>query len=230
MRTEAELDSLMESCFKDIQGAHIYDEYRRLLSLLNRLPPVRSMIEIGSEAGGSIRVWTKLWDPLSIFNIDFNTYGHAQGKQVDYEKQWHSWLTPNQTIDTVWGDSHSQESKDKLIANIKSRGFGTGTVDLLYVDGDHSEAGTEQDYLMYRDLVTPGGLILFHDIHPYPGREQDSPNRPAVGAYRFWERLRGPAVDMFDNREYHKGLRPNFIEVCHDCQKQSAFGYGLLFV
>ncbi|HHM06105.1 MAG TPA: hypothetical protein ENJ19_10245 [Gammaproteobacteria bacterium] len=33
--------------------------------------------------------------------------------------------------------------------------------ELLFIDGNHSEAGVEQDY---RHLVRPGGIIAFHDI------------------------------------------------------------------
>ncbi|MGA2014950.1 MAG: class I SAM-dependent methyltransferase [Solirubrobacteraceae bacterium] len=44
--------------------------------------------------------------------------------------------------------------------------LGGRPVDLLFIDGDHSLAGASRDFLNYRALVRPGGLIAFHDIVP----------------------------------------------------------------
>lgn len=232
MKTEKELDDLMLRCSQQIGGAQIYDEFRRLLSLLNRTRiderPINSIIEIGSEGGGSLLVWLNMFDPLAVFTVDLNSYGHASGKTAEFEAQWKSWAKPMQTVDCTWGNSHDEATKGALIDKIKARGL--EQVDMLYIDGDHTEKGFESDYNMYKELVKPGGLMVFHDIHPYPGREIDTPERPGVGAYKFWNRLKGEAIDMFVDRSYHPGLRPNFLEICHDCQKQSAFGYGILFV
>ena len=227
MRTEPELDQLMEDCFKEIQGAQIYDELRRLLSLLNRLD-IHNVLEIGSESGGTVRVWSKMFNPLNLFTLDLNSYGHAAGKTAAMEDKWKTWLEPYQRLEATWGDSHKLETKDTVVAKMKS--VGVGKVDFLYIDGDHTEAGVEKDYEMYKDLVRSGGIIVFHDIHEYPTRKENTPNTPLVGVYRFWERLKGPAVDMFENRHYHRGLRPNFMEICHDCTKQSSFGFGILFL
>jgi cephalosporin hydroxylase len=37
-------------------------------------------------------------------------------------------------------------------------------IDLLFIDGDHSYSGVKADYDAYHHLVSPGGLIAFHDI------------------------------------------------------------------
>jgi predicted O-methyltransferase YrrM len=36
-------------------------------------------------------------------------------------------------------------------------------VDMCYVDGDHSYDGVVQDIRVWRELVKPGGVLLFHD-------------------------------------------------------------------
>ncbi|MFD2879166.1 class I SAM-dependent methyltransferase [Paenibacillus rhizoplanae] len=41
-------------------------------------------------------------------------------------------------------------------------------MDLLFIDGDHSYGGVSSDYHMYRQLVSQGGIIAFHDIHLHP--------------------------------------------------------------
>jgi hypothetical protein len=39
----------------------------------------------------------------------------------------------------------------------------SGEVDLVFIDGDHSEAGCELDWSIWRDLVVDGGCVVFHD-------------------------------------------------------------------
>lgn len=55
---------------------------------------------------------------------------------------------------TVVGDSHKQETLDK----VKDKQY-----DILLIDGDHGE-GVSMDWNMYSPLVKKGGYILFHDI------------------------------------------------------------------
>ncbi|MHB8233366.1 MAG: class I SAM-dependent methyltransferase [Solirubrobacteraceae bacterium] len=39
----------------------------------------------------------------------------------------------------------------------------SGEVDLVFIDGDHSEAGCETDWLDWSALVSDGGHVVFHD-------------------------------------------------------------------
>jgi predicted O-methyltransferase YrrM len=41
-------------------------------------------------------------------------------------------------------------------------GFGA-PADLVFIDGDHSEAGCERDWRQWSELVSPGGRVAFHD-------------------------------------------------------------------
>jgi len=64
-------------------------------------------------------------------------------------------------------------------------------IDLLFIDGDHSYEGVVADYDLYRPLVRPGGLIVFHDI--VPAAPTGAP--PAFecwvgGVPRFWQEVR----------------------------------------
>jgi predicted O-methyltransferase YrrM len=36
-------------------------------------------------------------------------------------------------------------------------------LDLVFIDGDHSEAGCERDWLSWREHVRAGGRVVFHD-------------------------------------------------------------------
>jgi predicted O-methyltransferase YrrM len=39
----------------------------------------------------------------------------------------------------------------------------TDPVDVVFVDGDHSEDGCRADWELWHPFVRPGGLVLFHD-------------------------------------------------------------------
>lgn len=38
-----------------------------------------------------------------------------------------------------------------------------GEIDLLFIDGDHSEAGCELDWTSWQRFLAPGGRVVFHD-------------------------------------------------------------------
>lgn len=40
------------------------------------------------------------------------------------------------------------------------------TIDILFIDGDHSYKGVIDDYNLYHPKVRKNGLIIFHDIYP----------------------------------------------------------------
>ena len=56
-------------------------------------------------------------------------------------------------------------------------------VDFLFLDGDHSYDAVRRDFELYEPLVTPGGLVAFHDVSP-----QTTPD--TVGTARFWAELK----------------------------------------
>jgi predicted O-methyltransferase YrrM len=39
----------------------------------------------------------------------------------------------------------------------------TGSIDLLFIDGDHAEEAVTRDWEMWHDFVAPGGRVVFHD-------------------------------------------------------------------
>ena len=59
----------------------------------------------------------------------------------------------------VVGDSHDPES----LALLRDM-LGGESLDLLFIDGDHTEEGVLEDFRTYAPLVRPGGWICLHDI------------------------------------------------------------------
>lgn len=60
----------------------------------------------------------------------------------------------------IMGDSHNPNVLE-AVKHLK------GKVDVLLIDGDHSAAGTLQDFKMYSPLVDMGGYIVFDDYQDY---------------------------------------------------------------
>jgi predicted O-methyltransferase YrrM len=46
----------------------------------------------------------------------------------------------------------------------------TDPIDFLFVDGDHSWRGIDEDWNGWTRFVAPGGIVALHDSRPVPGR------------------------------------------------------------
>ncbi len=60
-----------------------------------------------------------------------------------------------------------------------------GTADLVFIDGDHSEAGCELDWSSWRGLVAPGGRVVFHDARANQPHGRGLPGPTAVVTRHF---------------------------------------------
>jgi len=63
----------------------------------------------------------------------------------------------------------------------------SGAVDLVFIDGDHSEAGCERDWQDWSRLVAPGGRVVLHDARADRPGGRGLPGPTAVVARRLRE-------------------------------------------
>ena len=80
--------------------------------------------------------------------------------------------------------------------------LGGVSLDLLFIDGDHSYEGVRDDFRGYRGLVAPGGLIAFHDIVEDRGGRLWSGGVPALWQqvkphFPHWEFIQNPGQESF---------------------------------
>jgi predicted phosphodiesterase len=59
----------------------------------------------------------------------------------------------------VLGDSHDDSTVEEV-----RKVLGGKKVDLLFIDGDHTQEGAERDFVKYKQFVREGGIVAFHDI------------------------------------------------------------------
>jgi len=153
----------------------IWDEILAALREVRALQP-RYIIEIGTNGGGTLLMWSRVAHPqATIVSIDLR--GGQQGVRVSRLRAplFRRMGLPGQKIHLIDGDSHRPETLDL------ARGYLDGNpVDFLFIDGDHSEQGVRADYEMYGPLVRPGGIIGFHDI---------AVNTPTHQVTKLWHEL-----------------------------------------
>lgn len=149
---------------KDRQVLQVYEELVNLAYWLRGFAP-RNVMEIGT-VGSTFFLLSRL----------------ATGKKVavdlrDIRPKIHNFMFGHDWC-FIQGDSQSAETREAV-------GRYCNEFDLIFIDGDHRYEGVKRDFENYRDMLSPRGVILFHDIDP------DHAFKTTVGgeAWRFWQEL-----------------------------------------
>jgi 23S rRNA U2552 (ribose-2'-O)-methylase RlmE/FtsJ len=99
---------------------------------------LETIVEIGCYRGGTLYAWQ--FFAKNVYGIDLQMDFNHHGATV------------------IVGDSHLEPTKQKLVSLLPNG------CDMLFLDGDHSEAGVRLDVEMYLPLIRNGGLLVMHDI------------------------------------------------------------------
>ena len=146
-------------------------EFSWLLDKLLAIPEYTGIgIDIGTCYGGSTAGLSFICKNLYTIDcgpININRDRFCRGCKYTY----------------IEGNSHTPQTKERLIAAMDGK-----QADFLFIDGDHSYAGSKNDYEIYSDLVRPGGIIGLHDIlfHPNGGSEVD----------KLWNDIKNQAIHI----------------------------------
>lgn len=134
----------------------------------------RTIVEIGSDEGGTLWAWSQLPGPPRVIAVDLPSgpYRKASG------------LPTLHGAELVIGDSHRKATFQRV-----EELLGGELADVLFIDGDHTYRGVYADYHGWRPLVRAGGVLVFHDIVLHP--------EFAVGVHQLWEEIR----DRWPSRE-----------------------------
>src|SRR6187200_833567 len=120
----------------------------------------RRVVELGVYEGSSAVLLCSVLDPQAELHL-VDPFGH------------HRWALP-----AGWGATEG--ASRRVVARAARRHGGprvtwhvdysaavaaswSGEVDLVFVDGDHSEQGAQADWDGWHGFVAPGGAVVFHD-------------------------------------------------------------------
>jgi cephalosporin hydroxylase len=137
-------------------------------------------MEIGLAYGANFVLMGNVmsWQSKEVFGIGLDLPTPQQwagtGKDVTIAIPEHQ---PTFQHRLIIGNSHKPEIMEKV-----DKTLGMDKLDMLFIDGDHTEQGCRKDWRMYRDCVHPGGLIIFHDIKNKRGSK--------FRVWRIWETIR----------------------------------------
>src|SRR5690606_34611658 len=164
--------------FYRVSTLQIPSEILALAREVEKLAP-RTILEIGTARGGTSLIWAHI-AKQRLITCDIT------GSER-FSELLRAFPPPRSAckVTVMTGDSHARSFQDRVRAELAGE-----RVDFLFIDGDHTESGVEQDFEAYRGLVRPGGLIAFHDIAP---RQKLATNQ----VQHFWKRIR----DQHDTHE-----------------------------
>jgi predicted O-methyltransferase YrrM len=159
-------------------GPHqVQSEITGFLEFAAQINP-QSACEIGTAAGGTtFLLGQSLQSVRHMIGVDLT---------VRNKSKLRFFVRPTRQISLVTGSSY-----DPVIFAQVQQILADHKLDLLFIDGDHNYDGVKQDFLLYRHLVRPGGIIAFHDIMPdYMTRYGQNTGNWAGDVPKLWQRIK----------------------------------------
>jgi predicted O-methyltransferase YrrM len=132
------------------------EEITALCLLLRRHEPRSTYLEIGSAGGGTARFLHQEVGFGRMVAIDDGRHPRADEQEENFA------AIGDVTLHV--GDSHAPDA-----AAFLSRAAPGRSVDIAFVDGDHSWTGVRQDVRMVLPHLRPGGLLILHDTRECKG-------------------------------------------------------------
>jgi len=155
-----------------------------ICGLLDRVRSLRPkvVLEIGTASGGTLFMFTRVAAPdATLISVDLPCGSFGGGYPGWRAPLYRGFALPAQRVHLIRGDSHAAQ-----VVQAVKRLLGNRSVDVLFLDGDHSYEGVKRDHSVYGSLVRKGGVIAFHDIQPGDDSATEVP--------RYWDEIR-PGVD-----------------------------------
>src|SRR5579864_4329433 len=150
-----------------------------LLEQLAKAPP-RVVLEIGTDRGGTLFLWTRVAAPDALLlSLDVQKMVGRLGRFSPFALVRQSFERDEQRIELIdQADSHEPGTVEQVRTILAGR-----SVDFLFVDGDHRYESVRRDFDLYEPLVRPGGMVAFHDISPHTTADTE-------GTAAFWGELK----------------------------------------
>ena len=146
-----------------IDNKTFHHHYHVLYDIANTYPTdyVINYVEIGCYAGGSACLLLQR-PKTNVLSIDL-------GFPIDHSivvSNVKNLNIHNNQYTYVKGNSQKEETYDEVLKSLNK-------IDILFIDGDHSQFGVRKDFDMYSRLVKDNGYVIFDDYN-------DKENSPGV--------------------------------------------------
>jgi predicted O-methyltransferase YrrM len=145
----------------DRQASQKIRELAPLVAVLRRRN-LKTVVEIGSAAGGTFFAWCELAAADALI-VSIDLPGGPFSPNAGSVERLRAYARHEQRLYFFRDDSHLPATKEALVRVLAGR-----SIDFLFIDGDHSYEGVRRDFDLYAPLVGRGGIIAFHDIAPHP--------------------------------------------------------------
>jgi predicted O-methyltransferase YrrM len=162
-----------------VEASQKRDELLGLLERIRALEP-RSVCEIGTSAGGTLYLLTRVSRPDAlVISVDLVIPPNTAAARRRMAR-------PGQRLVSIRGDSQAQTTRDRVAELLAGE-----PLDVLFIDGDHSYEGVRRDFELYSPLVREGGIIALHDINEdFATRHGVQTSSISGDVPRYWRELK----------------------------------------
>ncbi|MDQ3820352.1 MAG: class I SAM-dependent methyltransferase [Acidobacteriota bacterium] len=133
------------------------DEFAALTLFLRERAPHENYMEIGSASGGACLFLYREVGFTNVLSLDDGMHPRAVAQKEHFGQI--------RNFKQFLGDSHSEEARRFLSENLK------GSLDVAFIDGDHSYEGVWQDIELTLPFCRKGTLVILHDTVACEGVE-----------------------------------------------------------
>jgi predicted O-methyltransferase YrrM len=167
MRAQELVNEVIEAHLaRRIQILHVEEEITFIANLLAGLNP-ENYLEIGYHEGGAFAILSKLCSGKKLA-VDIKSH-YYQGLDE---------LMTGEEYEIFIGDSQTEE----MLKRVKDF---CPIYDVIFIDGDHTYEGVKRDFELYKQVLSPKGIMLFHDVDP----DHAFADGEAGQVYKFWQEL-----------------------------------------
>ena len=132
------------------------NEIKEFVEYLNDGHNSGTILEIGLGYYGSTHF---LWRLMFNKTITIEHQKHRVHRFMENMNKFHKKFVLNDLKSRfIFGSSHDTSSVEKVDKILESE-----KLDLLFIDGDHTYKSVLCDWLLYKNFVSKGGVIAFHD-------------------------------------------------------------------
>jgi predicted O-methyltransferase YrrM len=145
-------------------------------ALLSRIAAGRpTVVEIGTYEGSSAVVFARAMDPGATLHLIDSYEGNA------LRFGWRgSESATRQVMERATRDRGGPHVEWHVARSAEVAPGWADPIDLLFIDGDHSEQGTRSDWDGFSPHVVVGGVVIFHDARHGQARGGDAGPGPTI--------------------------------------------------